>query len=116
MNKERKYPIAYRPKTCLVNLTVKYYPKHIHDLLCSGEKKKVNHAMKSVKTLKCEKIRMILDYNLEPPTESLKKITDGRIWKQHRLKENLEDYLLVFRDIKIISESRVSYDFDEFIH
>jgi hypothetical protein len=116
MAKERKYPIAYRPRTCLVNVTVKYWPKSVDSNLRSGEKKLVDHAMKEVVTIKCEKIRITLDYNDEPPTEKLMKTAITRIWEKHRIKADIDTHEVVFRNIDVISSSRVTYDFDEFIH
>lgn len=116
MAKERKYPLGYRPKTALVNLTVKYWPKSADADLRSGDKKRVNHALKKVVTLNCTKIRMTVDGENNPPTEKLKRAALRNIWEKYNIKVDLDSQIAVFRNIEIISSGRVNYDFDEFIH
>tara|TARA_R110000803_G_C11812497_1_gene300890 strand:+ start:194 stop:544 length:351 start_codon:yes stop_codon:yes gene_type:complete len=116
MNGKRKYPIRYRPRTCIANFNIYYYPHSTHKLLVSKNQRKVAKGMKDVKTIVCRLYPIVLDDEGESPTENLRMNLIKFIWKEKNIKDNLENHYAVVRDVDVISEGRICYRFDEFKH
>ena len=116
MNAERKYPIDYKPRICIANFDILYYPKKVHDLLISKNDAKVARGMEDVKTINCNLYPIVLDDEGESPTEGMKMNKIKFIWKEKGIKADLENHHAVIRNVQVISEGRVCYEFDEFKH
>jgi hypothetical protein len=116
MIKERKYETSYKPRICIAKFNMIYYPESSHKLLVSKNKDKVAKGMKEIKTIVCNLYPIVLNEEGQSPTENLRMNLIKFIWKQQKVKGDLSKYRAVIRDVNVISESRVCYQFDEFKH
>jgi hypothetical protein len=100
MEIERKYKTGYKPKVCLINLSLNYK----------------NIKSKKIKSVNIKKIVAVLDDDYKFPTHNMKQLTIIRAWRQEGL-GNIKDFTINITNIETISEhGRVNYKFDELIH
>jgi hypothetical protein len=116
MNGKRKYPIGYKPRTCIANFNIHYYPHSVHKLLTSKNQRKVAKGMKDVKTIICNLYPIVLDDKNRSPTKNLRLNLIKFIWREKDIRDDLDKHYAVVREIDIVSEGRVCYEFDEFKH
>jgi hypothetical protein len=100
MDGKRKYKEGYKPKLCLVDLTLQL------ENIKSRRKKEVD----------VKKILITLDDNNGFPTERMENLTIDKAWRLSNLGK-IEDFKIGIKNLKIISEhGRINYKFDESIH
>lgn len=116
MNRKRKYPIDYRPRTCIANFKIYYYPHNVHKLLVSNNDRKKAKGMKEVKMINCKLYPIVLDDEDQSPTENLRMNLIKFVWREKDVRDKLDNHHAVIREVEVISEGRVCYRFDEFKH
>lgn len=113
----RKYPIGYKPNVCLASFTVKYFNKK-HEAKIRSDRKDIQKKAieEHVKSFFVNIYPLVLDDKLEHPTEKLKQKDLKAVWKFMNIKDKFEEQVIVLRDIKVQSSSKINYEFDELIH
>lgn len=72
--------------------------------------------MKEVQMIVCNLYPIVLDDKNQSPTENLRRNLIKFIWREKEIKCDLDTHHAVVREIDIVSEGRVCYEFDEFKH
>jgi len=114
MNSVKKYATNYKPSIYSVSFKIKYYDKKYEPQLNSANKHVVKEAQKHIKEFDVPLMIVLLNEELEFPTEKNKQKTIAKCWKRHGLKQDITNYNLEIRELKIINNhGRISYSFDE---
>lgn len=115
MEKERKYPIGYKPIVCLIKCTFKYYDKKYHNKLIN--KSTFKGYEKFIKVVDVPELVVILDDNNKFPSQKTNLSNMRRIVSRYKIPYDENKHNGGIRDIEVLHKlGRVNYEFDEFKH
>lgn len=102
--------MGYKPRVVISDYTIKWFPRKFINYMKNGNKAEKKKALESVEQFRFKNESIVLNEKNLFINEKLKGEHLQRIFNRYKLKYNPEQNIYLLRNVKVISESKASYE------
>ena len=102
--------MGYKPRVVIGNYTIKWFPKKFISYMKTGNEREKEKALESVEQFRFNNESIVLNEKNLFVNEELKRQHIERLFARYKINYDDEKYIYLLRNVKVITESKASYE------